>query len=193
VSSTGVYAQGPGRVRVRKISRPCDSDYRQSPVRAGEWPLRSGVPASVVALAGKSMARPYAADRRKVAQWVHVTAGARAVHNRIHRDMPRAAEHLLWKWKRMKLAGDPAIWVWMTSPRDVDVASWPVAAVGCGLSESGAPSGGWVASGQQCDGQGSGWQAASTGFVEAMRRCGRRLTAAAGPFARRWTERTWAV
>ncbi|WP_304639287.1 SDR family oxidoreductase [Pseudomonas sp.] len=95
VSSTGVYAQSQGEWVTENSPALADSDTARALLEAEDVALRSGLPASVVRLAGI-----YGPGRNRlieqVGAGVHVSAEPPQYSNRIHRDDAAGLlEHLL--------------------------------------------------------------------------------------------------
>jgi nucleoside-diphosphate-sugar epimerase len=95
VSSTGVYAQSQGEWVTENSPALADSDTARALIEAEDVALRSGLPASVVRLAGI-----YGPGRNRLVEQVrtgvHVPAEPPQYSNRIHRDDAAGLlEHLL--------------------------------------------------------------------------------------------------
>ncbi|MEH6501940.1 MAG: NAD-dependent epimerase/dehydratase family protein [Pseudoalteromonas distincta] len=141
VSSTGVYAQSQGEWVTENSPALADSDTAKALIRAEDVALRSGVPASVVRLAGI-----YGPGRTRLIEQVrnglHVPQEPEQFTNRIHRDDAAALlEHLLLEVEKDELLAPCYLGVDDESASMYDVASWLSQQLGVALSESGAPSG----------------------------------------------------
>ena len=141
VSSTGVYAQSQGEWVTENSPALADSDTAKALIRAEDVALRSGVPASVVRLAGI-----YGPGRTRLIEQVrnglHVPQEPEQFTNRIHRDDAAALlEHLLLEVEKDELLAPCYLGVDDESASMYDVASWLSQQLGVALSDSGAPSG----------------------------------------------------
>lgn len=141
VSSTGVYAQSQGECVTENSPALADSDTAKALIRAEDVALRSGVPASVVRLAGI-----YGPGRTRLIEQVRnglsVPQEPEQFTNRIHRDDAAALlEHLLLEVEKDELLAPCYLGVDDEPASMYEVASWLAQQLGVALSDSGAPSG----------------------------------------------------
>ncbi len=141
VSSTGVYAQSQGEWVTENSPALADSDTAKALIRAEDVALRSGVPASVVRLAGI-----YGPGRTRLIEQVrnglHVPQEPEQFTNRIHRDDAAALlEHLLLEVEKDELLAPCYLGVDDEPASMYDVATWLAEQLGVALSDSGTPSG----------------------------------------------------
>lgn len=141
VSSTGVYAQSEGEWVTENSPALADSDTAKALIRAEDVALRSGVPASVVRLAGI-----YGPGRTRLIEQVrnglHVSQEPEQFTNRIHRDDAAALlEHLLLEVEKDELLAPCYLGVDDEPASMFEVASWLAQQLGVALSDDGATSG----------------------------------------------------
>ncbi|WP_022960912.1 NAD-dependent epimerase/dehydratase family protein [Halopseudomonas pelagia] len=141
VSSTGVYAQSQGEWVTENSPALADSDTAQALIRAEDVALRSGVPASVVRLAGI-----YGPGRTRLIEQVRsglcMPEEPVQYSNRIHRDDAAALlEHLLLQVEEDELLAPCYLGVDDEPASMYEVASWLAAQLGVSLLAEGATSG----------------------------------------------------
>lgn len=141
VSSTGVYAQSEGEWVTENSPALADSDTAQALIRAEDVALRSGVPASVVRLAGI-----YGPGRTRLIEQVRAGLGVAPepvqYTNRIHRDDAAALlEHLLLEVEEDELLAPCYLGVDDEPASMYEVASWLAQRLGVELKADGPPSG----------------------------------------------------
>ncbi|MFN3582255.1 MAG: NAD-dependent epimerase/dehydratase family protein [Pseudomonas sp.] len=141
VSSTGVYAQSHGEWVTENSPALAQSDTAQALIRAEDVALRSGVPASVVRLAGI-----YGPGRNRLIEQVRnglcVPQEPVQYSNRIHRDDAAALlEHLLLQVEQDELLAPCYLGVDDEPASMHEVATWMAAQLGVELLEEGPQSG----------------------------------------------------
>lgn len=141
VSSTGVYAQSEGEWVTENSPALADSDTAKALIRAEDVALRSGVPASVVRLAGI-----YGPGRTRLIEQVRgglcVPEEPVQYSNRIHRDDAAALlEHLLLEVEQDELLAPCYLGVDDEPASMHEVTSWLAAQLGTSLLPDGPTSG----------------------------------------------------
>lgn len=167
VSSSGVYAQSEGEWVTENSPALADSETAQALIRAEDVALRSGVPASVVRLAGI-----YGPGRTRLIAQVRnglcVPEEPVQYSNRIHRDDAAALlEHLLLLVEDDELLAPCYLGVDNEPASMHEVASWLAAQLGVSLVSDGATSG--RVGSKRCSNElarESGWQPAYPSFRE---------------------------
>ena len=137
VSSTGVYGQSDGEWVTENSPALADTDTARALIAAEDVALRSGIPASVVRLAGI-----YGPGRNRlieqVRQGVAVPAEPVQYSNRIHRDDAAALlEHLLLQAEQRELLAPCYLGVDDDPAPLHEVCSWLAERLGTSLREEG--------------------------------------------------------
>ena len=167
ISSTGVYAQSEGEWVTENSPALADSETAKALIRAEDVVLRSGVPASVVRLAGI-----YGPGRTRLIEQVRgglcVPEEPVQYSNRIHRDDAAALlEHLLVQVEADELLAPCYLGVDDEPASMHEVASWLAAQLGVSLLPEGATSG--RVGSKRCSNElarESGWQPRYPSFRE---------------------------